>query len=99
MATDLSNATDWDLQAALASGSCTQADPEAFFPEQGQPGREARRVCRSCPVRAECLEITLRQPIPPYGLWAGLNPKELRPLRQAREQAALLATIERLAVR
>ncbi len=35
---------------------CAQTDPEAFFPEKGGSTREAKRVCRSCEVRAECLE-------------------------------------------
>ena len=35
---------------------CAQTDPEAFFPEKGGSTREAKRVCLSCEVRAECLE-------------------------------------------
>src|ERR1700687_4569681 len=38
---------------------CAQTDPEAFFPEKGGSTREAKRVCRSCEVRAECLEYAL----------------------------------------
>jgi WhiB family transcriptional regulator, redox-sensing transcriptional regulator len=37
---------------------CAQTDPEAFFPEKGGSTREAKRVCLSCEVRAECLEST-----------------------------------------
>ena len=32
---------------------CAQTDPEAFFPEKGGSTREAKRVCRSCEVRAD----------------------------------------------
>ncbi|QRN80660.1 MAG: WhiB family transcriptional regulator, partial [Nocardiopsis sp. BM-2018] len=35
---------------------CAQTDPEAFFPEKGGSTREAKKVCQSCEVRAECLE-------------------------------------------
>ena len=38
---------------------CAQTDPEAFFPEKGGSTREAKRVCLSCEVRAECLEYAL----------------------------------------
>ncbi len=38
---------------------CAQTDPEAFFPEKGGSTREAKQVCRSCEVRAECLEYAL----------------------------------------
>ena len=38
---------------------CAQTDPEAFFPEKGGSTREAKRVCRGCEVRAECLEYAL----------------------------------------
>jgi len=38
---------------------CAQTDPEAFFPEKGGSTREAKRVCRGCEVRAECLDYAL----------------------------------------
>ena len=38
---------------------CAQTDPEAFFPEKGGSTREAKKVCLSCDVRAECLEYAL----------------------------------------
>ena len=37
------------------SALCAQTDPEAFFPEKGGSTREAKKVCRSCDVRTECL--------------------------------------------
>lgn len=36
---------------------CAQTDPEAFFPEKGGSTRDAKRVCESCPVREECLNM------------------------------------------
>ena len=38
----------------------------------------ARKICRSCPVRAECLEYTLG--FPPgdmHGVWAELTPRQI----------------------
>lgn len=59
---------------------------EAFFPyrrEGGAPGkpdpyREARRICRDCPVRAECLKVALDAEVagPRWGMYGGLNPTE-----------------------
>jgi WhiB family redox-sensing transcriptional regulator len=36
---------------------CTQVDPELFFPELGQPTREAKAICAACPVRVACLAV------------------------------------------
>src|SRR5680860_312579 len=38
---------------------CAQTDPEAFFPEKGGSTREAKKVCTSCEVRSECLDLSL----------------------------------------
>ena len=43
------------LAAALevwAGALCAQVDPELFFPEKGEPTRDAKAVCAACPVRA-----------------------------------------------
>ena len=72
-----------DLVSALASGLCAQIDPEVFFPSTGQPGREARRVCAGCSVRAECLEWALRTD-QRYGIWGGLSETQRRTLRRVR---------------
>lgn len=62
---------------------CAQTDPEIFFPEKDGSTREAKRVCRSCPVRAECLEYALEHD-ERFGLWGGLSERERRRLsRQA----------------
>lgn len=49
---------------------CAQTDPEAFFPEKGGSTREAKKVCRSCEVRAECLEYALEHD-ERFGIWGG----------------------------
>jgi WhiB family redox-sensing transcriptional regulator len=60
---------------------CAQTDPEAFFPEKGGSTREAKRVCRSCEVRAECLEYALEHD-ERFGIWGGLSERERRRLRR-----------------
>lgn len=62
--------------------ACLSADPDMFFPEKGGSTREAKRVCASCPVRAECLEYALDND-ERYGVWGGLSERERRNLRRA----------------
>ena len=39
---------------------------------------EARRLCRQCPVRRECLDYALGFPASDqHGVWAGLTPRQL----------------------
>jgi WhiB family redox-sensing transcriptional regulator len=60
---------------------CAQTDPEAFFPEKGGSTREAKKVCRSCEVRAECLEYALEHD-ERFGIWGGLSERERRRLKR-----------------
>ena len=60
---------------------CAQTDPEAFFPEKGGSTREAKRVCMSCEVRAECLEYALAHD-ERFGIWGGLSERERRRLKR-----------------
>jgi WhiB family transcriptional regulator, redox-sensing transcriptional regulator len=61
---------------------CAQTDPEAFFPEKGGSTREAKRVCRSCEVRAECLEYALEND-ERFGIWGGLSERERRRIKRS----------------
>lgn len=56
---------------------CAQTDPEAFFPEKGGGTRQAKQVCRACPVRPECLEYALAND-ERFGVWGGLSERERR---------------------
>lgn len=67
----------WQEQAL-----CAQTDPEAFFPEKGGSTREAKRVCSSCEVRAECLSYALEND-ERFGIWGGLSERERRRLRRS----------------
>lgn len=40
----------WQEQAL-----CKEADPEQFFPEKGGATTNAKKLCKACPVRGECL--------------------------------------------
>lgn len=60
---------------------CAQTDPEAFFPEKGGSTREAKRICRACGVRDECLEYALEHD-ERFGIWGGLSERERRRLKK-----------------
>lgn len=67
---------------------CAQTDPEAYFPEKGGSTREAKQVCRACPVRPNCLEWALIHDVR-FGVWGGLSERERRKLkRQANKDVA-----------
>jgi WhiB family redox-sensing transcriptional regulator len=67
----------------LAEGLCAQTDPEAFYPEFGHSPIPGKRVCRACPVRAECLEYALTHD-ERFGVWGGLTAQERAKLRRHR---------------
>ena len=67
---------DWQERAL-----CAQTDPEAFFPEKGGSTREAKRICTTCEVRAECLEYALEHD-ERFGIWGGLSERERRRLKR-----------------
>ena len=64
-----------------ADALCAQTDPEAFFPEKGGSTRDAKQICLSCDVRAECLAYALEND-ERFGIWGGLSERERRKLRR-----------------
>ncbi len=66
--------------------NCLGVDPDLFFPERGASTREAKAVCGSCEVRAECLEYALDH-AEKFGIWGGLSERERRRLRRQRALA------------
>lgn len=67
---------EWQEQAL-----CAQTDPEAFFPEKGGSTREAKRICRACVVRDQCLEYALEHD-ERFGIWGGLSERERRRVKK-----------------
>jgi WhiB family redox-sensing transcriptional regulator len=68
----------------MDSALCTQADPDAWFPDQGGSAKEAKKVCRACPVAVECLDFALATN-ERFGIWGGLTELERRSLAKFRE--------------
>lgn len=67
--------------------ACLGLDTELFFPVDDRPAATAapRRVCRGCPVRAECLADVLatEDPARRFGVVGGTTPGERRALHRA----------------
>jgi len=87
--------TDRRLQARISSRQARCAggsiDPDEWFPltvESAQTAlsraSHALALCASCPVRAECLELSLRQwhGAGRHGIWGGTLERERRALRR-----------------
>lgn len=73
---------DWEDSAA-----CRGAEPDVFFAPGGTQEHRAKVVCRSCPVRWECLAYALRHRVE-HGVWGGLTDRERRKLlNRARSHA------------
>ena len=69
--------------------SCQQSDPDAWFPEAGQPSPHmnlAIKLCKACPVRQLCLEYALVND-ERHGIWGGLYTRERDRLTRKRNKA------------
>lgn len=65
-----------------ASALCAQTDPALFFPDAGGNTNAAKRICRTCPVQAECLAEALKHGHR-YGILGAHSERELRQMRPA----------------
>lgn len=87
---------EWQKRA-----SCLTLDPEDFVRSgTGRPPKSGKQACKTCPVRAECLEFALSSPWRPQGTWGGLGQGELKPLwtkRHSHDQAAEIRVLLGLA--
>lgn len=60
---------------------CAQTDAEIFFPEKGGSTREAKKVCKLCFVRTNCLQYALDKD-ERFGIWGGMSERERRKLQR-----------------
>ncbi len=77
----------------MEQGACSTSrlSPEDWYPVS-EPAEDARHeaadaiaVCAACPVRAECLELALRNwAVGQHGVWGGTVPAERERLRSGR---------------
>jgi WhiB family redox-sensing transcriptional regulator len=78
----------WERVASKARCADSVLDPDEWFPVSPRPEiarREAAAaiaICMACPVRAQCLELSLqRWDIGQHGVWGGLIAAERAALR------------------
>jgi WhiB family redox-sensing transcriptional regulator len=70
-------AGEWTSQAR-----CTSQDPDALF-VRGKAQHDAKAVCRTCPVLAQCLAEALDNRTE-FGVWGGMTERERRALLRRR---------------
>jgi len=63
-------------------GACRDADPDTLF-VPGAAQHRAKRICRDCPVRLDCLAEALDHRME-FGIWGGLTERERRSLLRRR---------------
>lgn len=70
----------------MLQGACLGVNADLFFPEDLKGVNDAKRVCRTCVVRRECLEYALKYNEP--GLWGGESERERERIIAARTRSA-----------
>jgi hypothetical protein len=50
--------------------ACLGANPDLFFPPEGDDGAEAKAICASCPIRSECYDLACANG-EKAGIWGG----------------------------
>jgi WhiB family redox-sensing transcriptional regulator len=72
-----------------ADGRCTHTNPEVWFPKVGSNGTDAKRICRNCPVRVECLDYAMSLGVDTtFGIWGGTSKRERLKARKAAQKEA-----------
>lgn len=64
--------------------ACRGMNPELFFPTHGETTENAKRVCASCQVRADCLAAGMMEK---FGVWGGESEKGRRVLRRGQPRS------------
>ena len=77
------NVPHWRWLAA-----CQEVDPELFYPDRGQTGKSAKKICQICPVRLNCLEEALSNPSE-YGIWGGTSEEERAHIRRSGRESRI----------
>lgn len=70
-----------DVPAWMDRALCAEVGGDLWHPEMGESSREAKMVCRGCPVRGECLEYAL-DTNQDHGIWGGTSHQERRRLKR-----------------
>ena len=60
--------------------ACAQVDAELWFPVIGGSAKEAKAICRECPVLEQCLAFAVEHH--EVGIWGGTSEKQRQALRR-----------------
>jgi WhiB family redox-sensing transcriptional regulator len=77
----LSGPVDTACQDWRAYAACSGYDPDLFFSPGALEHKVAKRICRACPVRKQCLAYAMDEPVD-HGVWGGLTERERRRYRR-----------------
>ncbi len=58
-----------------AEGLCAGRDPDLWFAVGAFEHKQAKRICRDCPVQRECLSYAMDLPVD-HGIWGGMTERE-----------------------
>jgi WhiB family redox-sensing transcriptional regulator len=66
---------------------CRGLDPDIFYPVKGDTvwAQQAKDICHTCGVEAECLEHVLELDRNELGVWGGTTERERRVVRRRRK--------------
>jgi WhiB family redox-sensing transcriptional regulator len=76
-----SASADLAYQDWRAFAACSGKDPDLFFAPGAIEHKMAKRICRGCPVRMECLAYAMEEPVD-HGVWGGMTERERRRYRR-----------------
>ncbi|HVL64252.1 MAG TPA: WhiB family transcriptional regulator [Actinomycetota bacterium] len=76
-----------------ALGSCATTDANLWFAVGAREHKEAKKICRSCPVRTECLSYAMDAPVD-HGVWGGFTERERRRFRRQAGDAGWRAHLD-----
>jgi WhiB family redox-sensing transcriptional regulator len=75
----------------LPNARCRNPDvnPAWWYPERGKAADRAKRICRSCPEIAACLNFALVHH-EPFGIWGGVSARDRRKLARGDEASTVI---------
>jgi WhiB family redox-sensing transcriptional regulator len=68
----------------MKKAKCKNLNPSVFFPSDGAGVEIARRICKDCQVKIDCLEYALENHID-HGVWGGTSERERRRILKMRK--------------
>jgi WhiB family transcriptional regulator, redox-sensing transcriptional regulator len=75
--------------AWMAQGNCRSYPPAVFFPSDGVGVDRAKKICKTCTVKGECLEYALDNRID-HGVWGGESERGRRRISKRRRLPMLV---------